>query len=421
MKITFIQPRYFNIWEALGLAYIGAWSKKQVSGLEMNFFQGYFDDDPTIISGSSQSDIVAFSCTSPTFGHALHIATELKKSNPSVRTVFGGVHPSALPIDCLENDCVDQVITGEGEEAFVDILRGNNDPLVRGTRFNHFSSISPDRELIRNNRTIDLCEQLTGTRITSFQSVRVCPFRCAFCAERIITGPFHAVENPIRERDPGHLLDEIEEVSSRYVLDYFKFVDATWNTSVEKVFSFCEKKISRDFTLPWEANVHAAMASREMLKIMKKAGCHQINVGCESGNPAILKDIRKGVTVDKISKVFRWGQEIGIERRGFFLMGMPNETPACLRMTEELVEEIKPDVFGITILCPYPGSDFYDPRTMGNYDWSFADEYSNPYWHTDHFTNAELKSKQGQLMDKFSSSLAWHNKLVRENRKVGHD
>ena len=52
----------------------------------------------------------------------LSLAQSIKKINPSVRTVFGGFHPSAIPNDCLEEDAVDQVIVGEGEEAFLKIL-----------------------------------------------------------------------------------------------------------------------------------------------------------------------------------------------------------------------------------------------------------------------------------------------------------
>jgi radical SAM superfamily enzyme YgiQ (UPF0313 family) len=421
MKVTLIQPRYFNIWEALGLAYIGAFAKKHHHGkLDVHFFQGYFDDDDTILEESKTSDVVAFSCTTPVFAGAVRLARRLKSLRPEVRTVFGGFHPSAVPQECLEEASVDQVVVGEGEVAFQKILDGDRSPVVYGDRFADLSTIFPDRDLILNHRTIDLCEQMTGKRITSFQSVRVCPFRCAFCSERTVTGVFNRRTNPIRERDPKHLLEEIRWATDQYELDYFKFADATWNTSAastEKVIGFCEEKIRIGFTLPWEAMVHAAFATKEMLKLMKAAGCRMINVGCESGSQRILNDMRKSVTVEKIKAVFRWGRELGLERRGFFILGMPNETEADIRLTERLVEEIDPDVFGVTILCPYPGSDFYDPENMRGYDWFLADEYTNPYWRTPHLSNAQLKLWQKRFMDRFRSKLAWHNTLISEAAK----
>jgi anaerobic magnesium-protoporphyrin IX monomethyl ester cyclase len=415
MKVTLVQPRYFNIWEALGLAYIGTYARKKFRGkLKVNFFQGYFDSDQTIIDASADADIVAFSCTSTVFKPALRLAEAIKAKKPEVRTIFGGFHPSAVPADCLGEPAVDQVVVGEGEEAFLQIINGDTSPIVYGKRTAVFADSFPDRDLIKNDRTIELCQKMTGKRITSFQSVRGCFFRCAFCAERIVSGVFDKKRNPLLERDPENLVSEIKWVAQKYALDYFKFVDPTWNTSNEKVFAVCEEMIRQKLDLPWEANIHASLANKKMLKMMKKAGCVQINVGCESGSQKILRDMRKGLVVEKIKQVFQWGRELEIERRGYFLIGMPNETIDDIHLTEKLVDEIRPDVFGVTILCPYPGTDFYNPDSMDDYDWTFADEYSNPYWETKHFSNTELKQQQKYLMEKFAATLTWHNKLIDE-------
>ena len=416
MKVTLIQPKYFNIWEALGLAYIGAYIKKKFPGkLELNFHQGNFDDDHSIVKEATTSDLVAFSCTSPAFRPALRLAEYIKRIRPEIRTVFGGFHPSAVPDDCLKEEAIDQVVVGEGEEAFLKILLGEESPIVQADGFSGLNSIFPDRNLIRNIRTVNLSERQIGKRITSFQSVRVCPFRCSFCAERVVTGVYQKQDNPIRERHPEHLLDEIEWAASEYQLDYFKFSDATWNTSIEKVMTFCEEKIKRNFNLPWDANLHASYVDKKMLEIMKAAGCQLINVGVESGSQKILNEMKKGLSVEKVKQVFGWARELGLERRAFFLLGSPNETETDIRLTESLVEEIQPEVFGVTILSPYPGTAHYDSKTMKDYDWTFADEYSNPYWETKYFSNTEIKRWQGYLTNKFSSSLSWHNRLIKEN------
>ena len=415
MKVMFVQPRYFNIWEALSIAYIAAYTKEKYPGkLQMSFYQGYFDDDETIINDAKNSDIVAFSCTSPVYRAAVQLAGKIKKINSPVRTVFGGWHPSAVPYDCIGEDVVDQVVVGEGEEAFLDIMNGDMSPVIYGRKLSDLNEIFPDRDLIKNMRTVDLCEKMIGERITSFQSVRGCPFSCAFCSERVVTGVYNRKVNPLRERDHRHLLEEIAWIAKKYSLSYFKFVDATWNTSTDKVISFCEEKMRMKVSLPWEANVHAAFVNKEMLKAMKAAGCRQINVGCESGSQKVLKEIRKGLSVEKIRDVFKWSKKIGLERRAFFLLGMPSETVEDIRLTEKLIEEIQPDVFGITILSPYPGSDLYDETKMRDYDWTCADEYSNPYWHTEHFQNTDLKEWQEYLTNKFESNLAWHHKILKE-------
>jgi len=416
VKVSLVQPRYFNIWEALGLAYIGAHARRHYKGaLQLEFFQAYFDDDQTIIDAAKDSDVVGFSCTSPVFEHAVFLSKKLKQLNPRIRTVVGGFHPSAVPQECLEQEAIDQVVVGEGEDAFLRILEGETSPIVTGTAYAEFGSTLPDRDLVKNRRTVDLCEKQIGRRITSFQSVRVCPFRCAFCAERIVTGIFDRKSNPLRVRDPEHVVEEIAKTARDLDLDYFKFADATWNTSPEKVVAFCEELLRSEVRLPWEANVHASYVTPEMLRIMKRAGCHQIDIGCESGSQRILNDMRKGLHTSKVREVFGWAREAGIERRAYFLLGMPNETADDVGMTEGLAAEIDPEVFGITILCPYPGTDHYDPETMKDYDWSLCDEYANPYWSTQHFSNADLRAIQKHLTAKFADSLSWHNRMLDED------
>jgi len=90
MKVVLVQPYYRNTWEALGLGYIASYAKKHYQGdLDMSFYHGNFDRDEEIIAGSIDCDIMAFSCTSPTFAHGIRLATAVKRINPTVHIVFG--------------------------------------------------------------------------------------------------------------------------------------------------------------------------------------------------------------------------------------------------------------------------------------------------------------------------------------------
>jgi radical SAM superfamily enzyme YgiQ (UPF0313 family) len=164
--------------------------------------------------------------------------------------------------------------------------------------------------------------------------------------------------------------------------------------------------------MEWECMIHAGIAKKEMFPILKKAHCRQINVGCESGSPKVLKDMTKGTTIEKIINVFDWAKENGIERRAFFILGMPTETKDDIALTEKLALRIQPDVFGVTVLCPYPGSAFYNHDKMKDIKWEDTDEYSNDFWCTDHFTNSELKAWQKHLTEKFKDNLAWHHAAI---------
>lgn len=401
-KVVLVQPYYENIWEPIGLGFIAGYLKKHFVGeLDLQCFQGNFDTDEIIIEACTGADVVGFSCTSPAYPHALRLAVAIAEKSPKTRKVFGGFHPSALPIECSKHPAVDQVVVGEGEEVFLQIVNGRTDIVIQGTKPAMQELAWPDRDIIKNIRTVDLCESMNGKRIASFQCNRVCPVNCAFCAERIVSGRFHKRNNPIRSRHVSELCDEIEHVTKQLNLNYFKFVDATFDISPQFVIDFCKEKIKRGNTTEWECLIHCSFTTAEMFQWLKKAQCYQVNMGVESGSDRILKDIGKGLRVKTIKRAFIWAKEAGIERRGFFLFGMPNETRDDLLLTEQLIDEIKPDVVGFTILCPYPGTKFYDSEVHKEVDWEKADEYSNDFWSTEHFSNIELKAQQTYFKTKY--------------------
>jgi len=404
MKVSFISPFYENIWESLGIAYIASYLKQSNPLINIQFLHGNFDKD--IVKKCINSDIVAFSCTTPTFDNGLKLATEIKEINPSVHVIAGGWHVTAI----RENrwDVIDSIIIGEGEWAFNEIVNnGNRDKVIFG-KFLKFNQLYwPDRKIIKQEATLDLCESICGERIASFQSRRGCPMNCKMCSESCMTGG-----TKVRVRDPLDLLYEIQYVDKIYNITKFKFLDPTWCYPKKAVYDFCELKIKSGMKLKWEGMVHAGFIDKDMLKIMKESGCDQINVGVESGSQLILNSINKGVTVEKIKKVFKWGHELGINMRAFFILGTPEESYETISDTEKLAEEINPDVFGMTLLCPYPGSSYYDDEKYKDIDWSRADEYSNDFWETKNFTNSELKQIQKKFKEKFIDKLNWHQKII---------
>ncbi len=412
MKISLVHGRYFNSWEALGLGYIGAYLKSHVKDIEVEFYQGCFDDEKTIIERCVDADIVTFSCTTPTFPYVLKIARALKQFNPEIHTVAGGYHPSAIPEDCLV-DGIDQVVKGEGEAAILDIVRGNKEKVVQGHTLEFTELPWPDRRLIRNERNIQVAYNDNKKRITSFQSHRACPFMCKYCADGFKKVFYDNTRKaPVRYRPVGDLLDEMQEVTRTYQLDLLKFCDSTWNVNVDWIIEFCREKIKRGFTVPFYPNLHAGMCTEEMISLMAEAGCFEIAVGVESGSPRILKQIGKGTSLKSIKRCVEWAKKARILIRGYFIIGMPDETEEDLRLTEQFAEELELDEYGFSLLCPYPGTQMYDPEKHGKVDWVHADEYSNDFWRTAHFGNQQLKEWQRYLTEKFSRKLTWHNKVL---------
>ena len=93
---------------------------------------------------------------------------------------------------------------------------------------------------------------------------------------------------------------------------------------------------------------------------MKECGCLKIAYGVESGSPKILKLIKKNITLDQIKKAFKLTHQAKIVACAFFILGShPEEDADDILLSEKLIHEIKPDVFQLGIICPYPGTEIF--------------------------------------------------------------
>ncbi len=402
MKIVFVQPRSFHTWEALGIGYLA--SRLRAEGYaDLAFFSGFFDSDEEIIQGCRDADVVGFSCTSPQMRHALHLAAQIKR--PHNYIVFGGVHPSALPEETLKHACVDAVVLGEGEEAFLGIVRGNRDRLVKCRYVEDLDALPfPDRQLIRQERNIQQAYRDNGERIASILAGRGCPFGCVFCASHQVWS------RRARFRSPECILDEFETVVKGLGIDFVKFSDDTFAIRQELVTRFCEEKLKRGLSTPWGCNIRVDTVGEETLRLMRRAGCREVWIGVESGSPRILEDMKKGITVEQIRRTFGVTKEIGLLRRAYILLGMPNESPRDIVLTESLIDAIQPDSVGFTILAPYPGTVVYNPDVHADVDWSLVDEYENGLTSTRYFSNEDLHQEQRRLVAKYRDSVVFRHR-----------
>jgi len=413
MKITFIQPNVGykgHTWEALGIGYIISTLRKYIKeDLDINFYSGFYDSDKTILRGAEDSDIIGFGCTSPQFKHALDLSKKLRSENNWI--VMGGIHPTCLPKDVIREKDVDIVIEGEGELSFYRIVRNilenrqSRNTIVNSRSIKNLDNLPyPDRDTIKNERNIQQAYNDGGKRITSIFSSRGCPFNCSFCCSRFLWG------SKARIRSPINVLDEFEYTVNKWNIDFIKFADDTFTLNRGKVKEFCNEKIKRNINIPFGANAHVNTINRDLLEHLYKANCTELWYGVESGSPRILKDMNKHTNVDKIRDAFKLTKEYGIKTRAYFLLGMPNETIEDIKMTEELCDELEPDMVGFALLSPFPNNEYYDHDLMKDWDWSTFDEYNNNWVNTKTLSNEDLRYEQKRLIDKYRRYVVFRHK-----------
>jgi radical SAM superfamily enzyme YgiQ (UPF0313 family) len=102
--------------------------------------------------------------------------------------------------------------------------------------------------------------------------------------------------------------------------------------------------------------------------------------------------------------------ELGFFRRAYMLLGMPEESLDDVRLSEKIVDEIDPDAVGFTILAPFPGTSYYDPKFHKNVDWSEVDEYENRITRTKFLSNEELHREQERLISKYQKNIVFRQK-----------
>lgn len=413
MKIVFIQPNTGfkgHTWEALGIGYLISYLKKFYNkNLDIEFYSGFYDSDDTIITACEDADIIGFSCTSPQHKHGLELAKKIKKKGN--RIVFGGVHPSAFSDLLLKEDSIDGVVKGEGENAMLQLVRDMDEGMDVSKPVYHFDQIKnldilpfPDRKAIKNERNIQQAYEDNGVRITSVLSNRGCPYRCSFCCSHVVW------QRKTRFRSPENVLDEVEELIKDWNIQFLKFSDDTFTLNKKWIVDFCNLKLGRGIDIPYGGNAHVNTIDEDLLKHLAESNCQELWYGVESGSPRILKDMHKSTDIERIKEVFRLTKEYGINTRAYFLLGMPNETIEDIVMTENLCDEIQPDIVGFSLLSPFPCNEYFDYKMMKDWDWSMFDEYNNEWVRTKTLTNDQLKEIQRRLVEKYQKKITFRQK-----------
>ena len=409
MKVVLIQPKVgfqgASFWEPLGLAYLAAYIHKHRPDVDLEVYSQVFDSENDILAACQDADHVGFGCTTPQMANAFDLNHRIKLLNPGILSTFGGYHPTAMPFETRQFEDVDRVIVGEGEKGMLATINGDRMGICISPPVEDLDSIPfPDRELIHNSRYVQVAQEETGERIASVQASRGCPFRCLPCSNIKMHG------SHIRVRSATKVIEEMKLIQQQLNLDFIKFCDATFNTSEERVITFTNEVQNLGLGTPWGCNIHPAIGSFEMFKKMQEAKCLEVWIGVESGSPKILKEQRKCVTVERIKEVFKWTRQLGLIRRAYFLIGSPSETLEDIKMTEKLAEEIDADVYGFTILCPFPRTELYDEQKYKDVDWSKADEYGNTFYRNEAFSNEDLWRIRQELADKFKDKMCWRLK-----------
>ncbi|HPL18477.1 MAG TPA: radical SAM protein, partial [Spirochaetota bacterium] len=181
---------------------------------------------------------------------------------------------------------------------------------------------------------------------------RGCPFECIFCVGSKMVG------RRVRYFDTKRVVDEFQMLSTMG-FKQINIVDDLFTSHKKRCVEICEEILRRGIRHEWTAFARVDTVNRELLEIMKKAGCSMLCFGIESGVQEILDRVKKKTTLEKIEKALALCREVGILPMASYIMGLPGETPETVKQTMDFAKSTC-NSYGFHILAPFPGTEVRD-------------------------------------------------------------
>ncbi|OGV53678.1 MAG: hypothetical protein A2X49_16145 [Lentisphaerae bacterium GWF2_52_8] len=331
-------------------------------------------------------DAVGFSCTSATIIPCLKMAKWAKEHGAS--TIFGGVHPSILPQETLNNDCIDYILTGEAEKTLPAIMRalkkGVRPEGVPGAGWKGESGLVliPPEEPSRDMDSLPLPDKDhivdRESQISLFGGIlssRGCPFKCRFCSGRSMH------KGIVRYRKLESVLDEMAGINKKFGLSRVQFFDDSFLLNKKRAFEFCDKISESGLSMRWSAFTRCDSVTPEILLRLKAAGCRYLGCGVESGSDRTLSKIAKGYTRADAIAGMRAIRNSGIALSMNIIIGFPFETVEDVKESISLIRELKVPT-NVNTFTPYPGSEIFEEMMAsgdftGKIDWGRMSQHSH--------------------------------------------
>ncbi len=316
-------------------------------------------------------DLIIYQASTPSIDADI-AAAALCRESVHAQHVLVGPHVSAEPEDTLKraHGVVDAVAIGEYDYTVRDLASGVALRDCAGIAWMDGGQYrcNPRRPYIEELdalpfpawRHIDLQDYRDAGKLFPFLTLisgRGCWGRCTFCQlPQVMTG------RQYRARSVENVIAEIEYDLSLFPdLREVMFEDDTLLSPAnrERLRALCEALISRRFGISWSANARVDVNDLDTLKLMKRSGCRMLCVGFEFGDEQVLRNVKKGTSVEEMRRFAEHARKAGIRVHGCFMIGGPGETPETARKTIRLAQELPIDTAQFSGVVAYPGTEFY--------------------------------------------------------------
>jgi len=375
VMLSVLEKEIMSVAPPLGIAYIGAYLERaghKVKIIDATACRIRIEEVVAEVK-EFRPGFIGISAFTPVAMTCYALVNALKAEIPQTPVALGGPHATILAEDCLTRSKADFVVMGEGEITVAELVSSLDNGRqafeeVDGLAFhrNGATVFTRQRKLIDDLNELPLparhllpmdkyhlgphyYRKLPATPIITS---RGCPFHCIFC-DRGVFG------NRFRARNPESIVEEMKQLSTQFGVKDFLFWDDTFTFDTDRVRKLCELLREMPKKVIWGCISRADRVSEDLLRDMKKAGCHYIGYGIETGSPRILKSIKKSLSLDQVRTTVRATKKAGIDVHGYYMIGLPGETVEDIQLTIDLAVELNTDFVTFTIATPYPGTELW--------------------------------------------------------------
>lgn len=321
-------------------------------------------------------ELVVLFTSTPGFEVDVRIAGMMKDLNPAVKIAFVGPAATVEPEKVLAaSSAIDFVVRREFDYQVAGFANGQplaELPGVSYRRNGHFVH-NRDAGFIEDldalpwvapiyKRDLDISRYNVPFLLNpfiAFYTSRGCPALCTFCL-----WPQTHSGHRWRRRSAASVAAEVQWALEAFPgLKEIFFDDDTFNYQKARTLELCAAL--KPLRCTWSCTSRVT-TDYETLKAMKEAGCRLLIVGYESGDPQILRNVKKGATIDMAERFTRDAKRLGLKIHGDFIVGLPGESRESLRRTIEFAKRLDCETIQVSIAHPYPGTEFHDYALRNN-------------------------------------------------------
>ena len=323
------------------------------------------------VAMASEFELLVLFTSTPGFHVDVKIAEMMKDVNPKMKVCFVGPPVTVEPEKTLRaSKAIDFIVRREFDHQIVDFANGKPLADLPGVSFRTPEGgfmHNPEASYIENldelpwvskvyKRDLDIKRYNVPFLHHPFVSIytsRGCPAMCTFCL-----WPQTHSGHRWRLRSAQDVVAEVKYIKENFpgIKEVF-FDDDTFNYRKERTIELCKELGKVGMT--WSCTSRVT-TDYDTLKAMKDAGGRLMIVGYESGDQQILKNIKKGATIDMARRFTDNAHKLGLIIHADFIVGLPGESRDTIKNTINFAKSLDCETIQVSIAHPYPGTEFYD-------------------------------------------------------------